>query len=123
MCVTGMHRFLCTLSGLFVLAWGSAWAQSEPVSEIFRLDEVEAGQTGFGLSVFRGTEPEKFDVEVLGVWRNTSPDTSFILARLYGQGLEESGVVAGMSGSPVYIQDKLVGAVSFAWPFSLEIST
>jgi hypothetical protein len=120
MCVTGMHRFLCTLSGLFLLAWGTAWAQSEPVSEIFRLDQVESGQTGFGLSVFRGTEPEKFDVEILGVWRNTAPNTSFILARLYGQGLEESGVVAGMSGSPVYIQDKLVGAVSFAWPFSLE---
>ncbi len=120
MCVTGMHRFLCTLSGLIVLAWGPALAQSEPVSEIFRLDQVEAGQAGFGLSVFRGTEPERFDVEVLGVWRNTSPDTSFILARLNGQGLEESGVIAGMSGSPVYIQDKLVGAVSFAWPFSLE---
>jgi hypothetical protein len=54
------------------------------------------------------------------VWENVRPDTSFILARLSGQGLETSGVIAGMSGSPVYLEDRLVGAVAFAWPFAHE---
>jgi hypothetical protein len=115
-----MHRFLCTILILLVLTPAAVRAQSDSAPEIFRLDEIEPGQIGFGLSVFSGIEPERFDVEVLGVWRNTSPDTSFILARLDGQGLDESGVIAGMSGSPVYIEGKLAGAVSFAWPFSLE---
>jgi hypothetical protein len=60
----------------------------------------------------------RFDVEVIGVWENVQPETSFILARLSGQGLEESGVIAGMSGSPVFINDRLAGAVSFGWAFS-----
>lgn len=84
------------------------------------LSEVRAGQSGYGLSVFSGQEPERFGVEILGVWRNTEPDTSYILARLHGQGLEVSGVIAGMSGSPVYVDERLVGAVAFAWPFSIE---
>ncbi|HVS02306.1 MAG TPA: SpoIVB peptidase S55 domain-containing protein, partial [Thermoanaerobaculia bacterium] len=71
-------------------------------------------------SVFSGRQPERFEVEVLGVMRNPSPDVSYVLARLSGMGLEESGVVAGMSGSPVYVDGKLVGAVAFSWPFAKE---
>ncbi len=82
------------------------------------VSEVVAGQTGYGLSVFRGTEPERFEVEVLGVMRDIAPDVSFVLARLSGHDLEETGVIAGMSGSPVYIDGRLLGAVAFAWPFS-----
>ena len=82
------------------------------------VEEVERGQVGYGLSVFEGTEPARFEVEVLGVMKDSGPGQSFILARLSGQGLEESGVIAGMSGSPVYIEDRLIGAVAFAWPFS-----
>jgi hypothetical protein len=82
------------------------------------VDDLRRGQRGYGLSVFEGSEPARFEVEVLGVVRNSSPGGSFVLARLSGQGLEESGVVAGMSGSPVYIDDRLIGAVAFAWPFS-----
>ena len=88
--------------------------------EILPLEEVYAGQRGYGLSVFRGDRPERFEVEVLGVWENLRPQTSYILARLSGQGLESSGVVAGMSGSPVYLDERLAGAVAFAWPFSSE---
>src|SRR5215208_3623436 len=84
------------------------------------LQEVQAGQKGYGLSVFSGREPQRFDVEVVGVMRNVSPDTSYILARLTGQNLEKSGVIAGMSGSPVFLDGRLAGAVAFSWPFSHE---
>jgi hypothetical protein len=84
------------------------------------LAEVRAGQHGYGLSVFAGADPERFDVEVVGVMRNVSPDTSYILARLTGKGLEKSGVIAGMSGSPVFLDGRLAGAVAFSWPFSRE---
>ena len=82
------------------------------------IDAIERGAKGYGLSVFSGTEPVRFDVEILGVVRNMHPDTSFILARLSGQGLEKSGVIAGMSGSPVFVGDQLAGAVSFSWSFA-----
>jgi SpoIVB peptidase S55 len=85
------------------------------------LDEVKAGQKGYGLSVFSGTEPERFEVEVVGVLRNQNAvDMSYILARLTGKGLEKSGVASGMSGSPVFLDGRLAGAVAFSWPFSHE---
>jgi hypothetical protein len=84
------------------------------------VDEVKAGQKGYGLSVFTGSEPERFDVEVVGVMRNLRPEMSYILARLTGKGLERSGVAAGMSGSPVFLDGRLAGAVAFSWPFSHE---
>ncbi len=84
------------------------------------IDEVKVGQRGYGLSVFSGGEPQRFEVEVIGVMRNTSPDMSYILARLSGRGLESSGVAAGMSGSPVFLDGRLAGAVAFGWPFSKE---
>lgn len=84
------------------------------------VDEIRPGQKGYGLSVFVGTEPERFDVEIVGVMRNASPELSYILARLNGKGLERSGVASGMSGSPVFIDGKLAGAVAFSWPFSHE---
>lgn len=84
------------------------------------ISEIQRGQKGYGLSVFAGTEPERFDVEVIGVMRNVSPDVSYILARLTGHGLEKSGVAGGMSGSPVFLDGRLAGAVAFSWPFTNE---
>lgn len=84
------------------------------------LTEIQRGQRGYGLSVFAGTEPERFDVEVIGIMRNISPDISYILARLTGKGLETSGVAGGMSGSPVFLDGRLAGAVAFSWPFTNE---
>jgi hypothetical protein len=84
------------------------------------LTEIQRGQHGYGLSVFSGTEPERFDVEVIGIMRNVSPDVSYILARLTGKGLEKSGVAGGMSGSPVFLDGRLAGAVAFSWPFTNE---
>lgn len=87
---------------------------------IIDLDEIERGQTGWGLSVFAGTEPERFELEVLGVVRHRTPELSYIMARLSGQGLEKSGVVGGMSGSPVYIDGRLAGAVAFSYLFEMD---
>ena len=84
------------------------------------LGEVRPGQRGYGLSVFSGRQPERFEVEVVGLMRNVSPDNSYILARLTGKNLEKSGVIAGMSGSPVFLDGRLAGAVAFSWPFSQE---
>lgn len=88
--------------------------------EIFRVDEARPGQRGYGLSVFAGGEPERFEVEVVGVLRNVVPGTSYLLARLAGRDLERSGVVAGMSGSPVWIEGRLAGAVSFGFVFGKD---
>ena len=84
------------------------------------LSEIQRGQKGYGLSVFSGTEPQRFNVEVIGIMRNVSPEVSYILARLTGEGLEKSGVAGGMSGSPVFLDGRLAGAVAFSWPFTNE---
>ena len=73
---------------------------------------------GYGLTVVRGNAVERFDVEVVGVLRNVGVDRSIILAELSGLGLGETGVVAGMSGSPVYLDGKLAGAIASGWGFS-----
>jgi hypothetical protein len=113
------------LAGLLLVTAAFATPLESPLQEgsplpILPLEEVERGQRGYGYSVFSGQEPERFEAEVLGVVRNYSPDLSYILMRLTGNGLEEVGVVAGMSGSPVFIQGRLVGAVAYAYPFAKE---
>ena len=92
----------------------------EAGSGILPLSQVKAGLTGKGKTVFRDTTIEEFEVEILGVLPNQSPKKSIILARLKGHGLENTGVIQGMSGSPVYIDDKLIGAVAYSFAFSKE---
>jgi hypothetical protein len=78
------------------------------------IDEIRAGMKGVAYTVFEGTKPEPMDVEVLGVLRNSNgPKGNIILVRLHGKKVEFTGVVAGMSGSPVYIDGKLAGALAF----------
>ena len=84
------------------------------------VDQLKPGMKGTGRSVFSGTEINEFGVEVIDVMHEVWPRGDMILCRLSGQGLEESGVVAGMSGSPVYIDGKLVGAVAYAWSFAKQ---
>src|SRR3954465_12092029 len=79
------------------------------------VDEVRPGMIGIGRTVFEGTRVEEFTVHVLGVLENViGTRRNLILARLEGGPLANTGVIAGMSGSPVYIDGKLVGAVSYA---------
>src|SRR5271169_4508186 len=77
-------------------------------------DQVKAGMHGVAYTVFEGVKPEPMEVEILGVLRNMAgPRSDVILARLHGSRVEYTGVVAGMSGSPVYIDGKLVGAIAY----------
>src|SRR4051812_37074339 len=87
---------------------------------LFPLQDVKAGMQGVGRTVFSGNRIEDFQVEILGVLENIGPRQSLILARLSGGPLASTGVMQGMSGSPVYIDGKLVGAVAMAFPFSKE---
>ena len=77
-------------------------------------NQVKAGMHGVAYTVFEGVKPEPVEVEILGVLRNMAgPKSDVILARLHGSKVEYTGVVAGMSGSPVYIDGKLVGAIAY----------
>src|SRR6201997_790921 len=78
------------------------------------VDQIHAGMQGVAYTVFQGVKPEPMDFEVLGVLRNVNgPRGNIILIRLHGPKVEYTGVVAGMSGSPVYIDGKLAGALAF----------
>ena len=90
------------------------------LTAIFPLRDIRAGQHGIGKTVFTGNKIEEFQVEILGVLENLGPKQSVILARLSGGEIEKTGIIQGMSGSPVYIDGKLVGAVALGFPFSKD---
>jgi hypothetical protein len=87
---------------------------------ILPLSQVRAGQKGVGKTVFQGTTISDFGAEILGVLPNLGPKQSIILARLTGPEVSQTGVMQGMSGSPVYVDGKLIGAVALAFSFSKE---
>ena len=88
---------------------------------LFPLEDIRPGMKGTARTVFSGTEPEDFRVEILGVLPGfPGPRQSAIIARLSGENAEKTGVFGGMSGSPVFIDGKLVGAIAFSFPFSKE---
>jgi len=100
-----------------VFALAAALSAQTP---LFPLKDVRAGMRGVGRTVFSGTQIDEFQVEVLGVLENVGPKQSLILARLSGGPLEHTGVLQGMSGSPVYLDGKLAGAVAMAFPFAKD---
>src|SRR6202034_1584906 len=115
---------LLTLATAAVAGWAQAPAapaaslQLPPnppaVTKFFPLSEIRRGQQGVAYTVFEGTKPEPMALEILGVLHNAiGPREDMILARLEGAKPEYTGVVAGMSGSPVYMHGKLVGALAF----------
>jgi hypothetical protein len=88
--------------------------------ETMDTDEITPGMKGYGRTVFSGKKIETFDVEVLGVLKNWEARSDMILVKMSGGPLEKTGIIAGMSGSPVYINEKLIGAVSHGWSFSKD---
>jgi hypothetical protein len=85
------------------------------MTSLMPLEEVRPGMVGVGKTVFQGSELQEFKVEIIGVLRNVQgPRRDLILARLEGGPLAETGVAQGMSGSPVYIDGRLIGAVSYS---------
>src|SRR3954468_917440 len=99
------------LLGLAVL---SSFAQQPVNAPIIPLSELKAGQRGEVWTVFRGTQPEPFTVEVTGVIQNAlGPAKSLILCELTDPRVQKMGAVAGMSGSPLYVDGRLAGALSY----------
>src|SRR5574341_588903 len=97
----------------------AASPQTQPPT--LALSEVRPGMEGEGRTVFEGARIESFHVRILGVLENAlGPRQSLILARLQGGPLEKTGVIAGMSGSPVFVDGRLLGAVAYAFPFGKE---
>ena len=106
----------CSILAFAALALGAAFfpaliqAQS---NDFLPLDQVKPGMQGYAYTIFAGDQVEKFELEVLGVMPNfLGPKQSIILVQLKGPKVEHTGVVAGMSGSPVYLEEKLAGALS-----------
>jgi hypothetical protein len=89
--------------------------------QILPLNEVREGMTGTAYTVFRGTQAEPFNVEIIGVLPNgIGPKQDMIVGKISGGKADRTQVFAGMSGSPVYINGKLAGAIAYAFPFSKE---
>lgn len=102
---------------LVLLLLPAALGQTAP--EVMAVDQIKTGMLGIARTVVTGTKVEEFGIEVLGVMRNKGPAGDLILVRASGDLIERSGGIAeGMSGSPVYIDGKLVGAIAYGWPFA-----
>ncbi len=86
----------------------------------FRLDELRPGMKGTGKTCYQGSKPEEFQVEILGIMRGVGPGADAVLARFSGGPLEKTGIFEGMSGSPVFIDGRLLGAVAFSFAFPKE---
>jgi hypothetical protein len=101
-------------------------AKSQPAvalrdARFFPLEELRPGMKGLAYTVFSGKEPQEFGVEILGVLPGfPAPRQSAIIGKLSGANVEKTAVFAGMSGSPVYIDGRLVGAIAFSFPFAKE---
>ena len=103
--------FAVVLSALALSAWGNLRA----ATPIMPIANVRPGMSGVGRTVFAGTRVEEFGVEILGVLENVmAPQRDLIVAKLEGGPLADTGVIAGMSGSPVYVDGQLIGAVSYS---------
>jgi hypothetical protein len=127
-----MNRFALIFSAILVLALATfavaqkaVTAPKPPVQpnapELFPLEELRPGMKGVARTVFSGSDTQEFGVEILGVLPGfPGPRQSAIIGRLSGANVDRTGVFAGMSGSPVYIDGKIVGAIAFSFPFSKE---
>src|SRR5919198_2630136 len=122
-----MRRNAAVLFALFLALAVTGLAQQKSPeagarkADFYPLEDVRPGQKGVARTVFSGTEPQEFGVEVLGVLPGfPAPRQSVVIARLSGSQVDRTSVFAGMSRSPVYIDGKLVGAVAYAFPFAQE---
>jgi len=111
-----LNRYIKTIvvSLIFLVLFSVPISAERP--PVMMVDEVKSGQTGYAKTVFEGTKVEEFPIEVINIIEGQSIDTNLILIKASGEKIDKSGGIAsGMSGSPVYINDKLVGAISYKW--------
>ena len=112
------YRYL--LTGFFLFAWIVGYQQTSCCLDFMPLNNIQPGMKGYALSTFKGITPIRFQLEILGVIKNNPPGSGQIIAKILDGPAVNSGIMAGMSGSPVYIDDRLVGAMAFAFPFATE---
>ena len=120
-----MRRFIPFICAAIAVAMLASVAVAQPAApkapELFPLEDLRPGMKGTARTVFTGSETQEFNVEILGILPGfPGPRQSAIIAKLSGSNVEKTGVFAGMSGSPVYIDGKIVGAIAFSFPFSRE---
>lgn len=89
--------------------------------EFYKAEDLKPGSKGYALTVFQGTEPEKIDLEIIDYIPNRMAKAGLILVKLSGEKIERTRVAAGMSGSPVYVDGKLVGALAYTWANAREL--
>ncbi len=109
-----------SLAALFVAAMTAPSFAQRTAPRTIGLEEIRPGMRGYGLSVFRGTTPERFDVEVIDVLHGFRPGQSLILIRTPHPLLNQTRAVGGMSGSPIFLDGRLAGAYAYGWPYGLE---
>ncbi len=121
-CLLVVCSFLISVSGQTKVNYGKEKASQKNQSfQFFPLSELKEGMIGTARTVFSGNTPENFNVEILGLLPDAiGPQQDMIVGRISGGGADRTQVFAGMSGSPVYINGKLLGAIAYAFPFSKE---
>ena len=100
-----------------MLVAAGARAEALDLKRYMPFAEVQPGMTGVGKTTFEASTIVEFQVKVMAILKNAGPKRNLIIVRCSGAGLEQSGIVAGMSGSPVYIDGRLIGAVAYAFPW------
>ncbi|MBU6391801.1 MAG: hypothetical protein KGQ83_06135 [Planctomycetes bacterium] len=108
------------LLGIFSLFISPSKSFLLATEEVMNVNEIVPGMKGYGKTVFTGDRVDIFDVEVLGILRNWDAKSNMILIKMSGGPLERSGIISGMSGSPVYIDNRLIGSVAYGWSFSKD---
>ncbi|HLM61489.1 MAG TPA: SpoIVB peptidase S55 domain-containing protein, partial [Pyrinomonadaceae bacterium] len=127
--IARIPAYLLIISAFCLNVFGQAQAVSDSKTKVekssnvkfFPLSELKPGMKGTARTVFRGTQPEEYTVEIIGVVPGAvGPKQDMIVGRISGGSADRTSVFAGMSGSPVYIDGKLVGAIAYSFPFSKE---
>jgi hypothetical protein len=103
-----------------VLTLLAAFAAPIAAAEIMPVSAIRKGMKGYGVTVFEGTGRDRFAVEIIGILPKMGPGQDLILARVASPVTDRSGVIAGMSGSPIFIDGKLIGALAYSWQFAKE---
>jgi hypothetical protein len=109
-----------TIRVILLAAFTVCIAAGAFAADTMPLSQVHKGMRGYGLTVFEGSKLEKFDVEIIGVLNNIGPNQNLILAKIDAPEVRRSGVIAGMSGSPIFIDGKVIGALAYSWQFAKE---
>ncbi len=112
------------LGGALLLDGGDAEAgpakRASGGTEIMPLDQIKPGMKGYAVTVFKGTESDRFNIEVVDIVPDFQPGMDAVLFRSDDPRLMHTGIVGGMSGSPIYIEGKLAGALAYGWAFNKD---